>query len=179
MAAFESLVFRHQKKMFNIALRMTGSAEDAAEVVQDAFVSAFRGIGSFAGTSRFSTWLCSIVINQSRNRLKQLKSRAAHETISIDDPVLTEEGSLKVEYASQSLTVDKALEDKQRRLKVIECLGRLETTFREVVILRDMQGFSYEEVGASLGLPEGTVKSRLYRGREALKDCLKKFLGEL
>jgi RNA polymerase sigma-70 factor (ECF subfamily) len=177
--AFESLLYRHQKKMFNIALRMIGTEEDAAEVVQDAFVAAYRGIASFAGTARFSTWLCSIVINLSRNRLRQLKARAGREPLSIDDPVSTEDGSIRVEYASNGPSIIDALEEKQRRRKVIECLASLEPEYREVVVLRDMQGFSYEEVCASLGIPEGTVKSRLFRARESLKRCIKKFVGEL
>src|SRR4030042_3572185 len=84
--AFEALVEKHQKKMLNIAYRMIGNYEEACEAVQDAFLSAYRAIRKFRGESRFSTWLYSIMINLSKNRLKQVKARFHREGLSIDDP---------------------------------------------------------------------------------------------
>src|SRR3990172_2323206 len=99
--AFEELVEKYQKKMLNIAYRMTGSYEDACEIVQDAFVSAYKGIKGFEGKSRFSTWLVTIIVNLSRNRIKQLRTQSHYEGLSMDDPVLTDEGSLRLEVASE------------------------------------------------------------------------------
>ena len=179
MDAFETLVQKYQKRMFNIAFRMTGSYEDAGEVVQDAFVSAYRGLKNFQGRSKFSTWLTAITVNHSKNRLQQMKARQAREPLSLDDPVRTEDGSIAVDPPSKGPSVLDRLEARDERKKVQECISALEPEFREVIILRDMQDFSYEEIGSLLKVREGTVKSRLFRAREAVKDCLKRAFGTL
>ena len=176
---YEELVEKYQKKMLNVAYRMVGNYEDACEIVQDAFVSAYKGIKAFEGKSRFSTWLYTIVVNLSRNRLKQLKTLGRHEGLSMDDPVLTDEGSVNVEIASDDPPVDKRLEQKELQRRVQDCVRALDEEFKEVVVLRDINGFSYNEIQDMLKIPEGTVKSRLSRARETLKDCLKKVLGDL
>ena len=177
--AFEEIVKKYQKKMFNISYRITGDYNDSAEVVQDAFVSAYKSIRSFQGKSKFSTWLYAIVINLSRNRLKQVKTRAYHEEVSIDDPVESVNGQIKTEPASGDLSALERLEKREINQKVQDCINSLESDFREVVVLRDIQGFSYQEIVALLKIAEGTVKSRLYRAREALRDCLKMAIGDL
>lgn len=179
LSAFETLVSRHQKRMLNIAFRITGDHDDACEVTQDAFVSAFRNFGSFRGGSKFSTWLTSIVINLSRNRLKQLRGRWVHEAYSLDAPKQTSEGDMTVDPPSGEPSTLDRLEQKDRQKAVQDCIAKLEPEFREVLVLRDLQAFSYEEISAMLKTREGTVKSRLFRAREAVKDCLKKVWGEL
>ena len=176
---FERLVVKYQKMAFNIAYRMTGSYEDAGDVVQDAFVSAYRNLHAFRGMSRFSTWLCSIVVNLSKNRLLQTKTARQHAAYSLDDPVETDDGPIAGDIASGEPSVLEKLEEEETRRRVQDCIGRLETEFREAIVLRDIQGFSYEEMAGMLGIAEGTVKSRLFRAREALKDCLKGVMGEL
>ena len=177
--AFEVLVERHQKKMLNIAYRMIGNYEDACEVVQDAFVSAYKNIKGFEGKARFSTWLYSIVVNLSRNRLKQLHVRRSREEYSLDDPLFTEDGHITKEHSSAEPSALDRLERKDVRQKVQGCIDSMDGEFKEVLILRDVQGFSYEEVSEMLKLPGGTVKSRLSRARGVLRDCLKKTLGAL
>jgi RNA polymerase sigma-70 factor (ECF subfamily) len=179
MDAFETLVQKYQKRMFNIAFRMTGSYEDAGEVVQDAFVSAYRGLKNFQGRSKFSTWLTAITVNHSKNRLQQMKARHAREPLSLDDPVRTEDGSIAADPPSKGPSVLDRLEARDEQKKAQECIEALEPEFREVIILRDMQDFSYEEIGSLLKVREGTVKSRLFRAREAVKDCLKRAFGTL
>jgi len=176
---FEVLVRKYQKKMINAAYRITGSYEDACEVVQDAFVSAYKAIKGFEGKSRFETWLYTIVINLSRNRLKQTRARQQQEAFSMDDPVETEEGSIKFEHASNELSALKRLEQREIQKKVQECIRSLDDEFREVLVLRDMQGFSYDEISSMLKIADGTVKSRLFRARDAVKNCLKKMMGNL
>lgn len=176
---FETLVKRHQKKMLNIVYRMMGDYEEACEVVQDSFVSAYKGIAGFEGRSRFSTWLCAIAVNRARNRLKQLKARRQYEAVSIDAPVSGQDGPPRREYASADPPVPDALEKKEVQGRVQECIRSLDPGFREVLVLRDMQGFSYDEIGSMLGLPEGTVKSRLSRAREAFMEHMKDHLGEI
>ncbi|RLB04657.1 MAG: RNA polymerase subunit sigma-24 [Deltaproteobacteria bacterium] len=177
--AFEALVKRHQKRMLNIAYRMVGNYEDACEIVQDAFVSAYRNIRSFKGKAKFSTWLYTIVINLSKNRLKQLKAQFCHKQFSIDDPILTNDGQIDVEPTSSEPSALERLEKSDIQQKVQGCINALDAEFKEVIILRDMQGFTYDEISDMLKIPEGTVKSRLFRAREALKDCLKKVMGDL
>lgn len=177
--AFETLVIKHQKKMLNIAYRMVGNYEDACEVVQDAFVSAHKAIKAFEEKSRFSTWLYTIVLNLSRNRLKQIKTQIHHEKFSLDDPILTDNGNIKVEPVSNEPSVLEKLEKRDIRQKVQSCISSLDNEFREVLVLRDIQGFSYDEIGVMLKIAEGTVKSRLFRARDAVKNCLKKIMGSL
>lgn len=177
--AFEVLVKKHQRRMLNIAYRMIGNYEEACEIVQDAFVSAYRNLKGFKGKSKFSTWLYTIVMNLSKNRLKQLKTQLHREKFSIDNPVLTNDGQIKVEPASSEPSALEKLEKRDVQRKVQECINSLDDEFREVLILRDIQGFSYGEISDLLKAPEGTVKSRLFRAREAVKDCLKKVIGDL
>ncbi len=177
--AFETLVRRHQKRMLNIAYRMTGNYEDACEVVQDAFVSAYRHIKGFEERSCFSTWLSAIVINLSRNRLKQSKARNGRETLSLNSPVETEGGFITVEPPSPEPSVLDRLEKREMQEKVQDCIRKLDHDFRAVIVLRDIQGFSYEEIESALGITAGTVKSRLFRARESVRDCLKKAFGRL
>ena len=177
--AFEELVRKHQKKMLNIAFRMIGNYEDACEIVQDAFVSAYKAIRHFEEKARFSTWLYTIVVNLSRNRLNQLKIKNSREAFSMDDPVPTDSSEFAVELASSEPSVLEKLEKRDVQKKVQVCIDSLDNEFKEVIILRDMQGFSYDEISDMLKMPGGTVKSRLFRAREMLRDCLKRVMGDL
>jgi RNA polymerase sigma-70 factor, ECF subfamily len=173
--AFEQLVIRHQKKMVNIAFRITGSYEDACDVAQDAFVSAWKEIRRFERKARFSTWLYTITVNLSKNRLKQTVTARNRHEISIH----AEEGAIHIDPPSTQPSALEMLEKRDIKKSVHDCIGTLEEDFRLVVVLRDLQGFAYNEIGDMLKVAEGTVKSRLFRAREMLKKCLKGKLGEL
>jgi RNA polymerase sigma-70 factor (ECF subfamily) len=177
--AFEKLVNRHQKRVLNVAFRLIGDYDDACEVAQDAFVSAYKSIKTFRGEAKFTTWLTSICVNLSKNRLKQIRSRRGHETFSLDDPVATDDGEMTIDPPSNEPSVLDLLEKRDVQDRVQDCIKALDPEHREVIVLRDMQDFSYEEIGNILKMREGTVKSRLFRAREAIKDCLKKVMGEL
>ncbi len=177
LGAFEELVRSHQKKMINVAYRMVGNYEDACDIAQDAFISAYTNIKSFKGTSKFSTWLYTIVINLSKKRLKQLKTQHSREPVSLDEPIKTGDDQGTVEFPSNNIPSDEVLEKEEIQEKVHLCLDRLENEFRVVVVLRDMQGFSYEDISRMLEIAEGTVKSRLFRARVLVKNCLKRFIG--
>jgi len=176
--AFEALVRRHEKRMFNIAYRVVGNYDEASETVQDAFISAYKNIKGFKGEAKFSTWLYAICINLSRNRLKRLKSRQYREGRSLNDPITTPDGELLGDPPSSEPSVLDRLEARDIKQHVQGCINTLDAEFKEVIVLRDLQGFSYEEISAMLKVPEGTVKSRLFRGREALRACLKGVMGE-
>jgi RNA polymerase sigma-70 factor (ECF subfamily) len=177
--AFEVLVQRHQKRMLNIAYRTIGSYEEACEIVQDAFISAYKNIKGFKGEAKFSTWLYIIVINHSRNRLKQLRSRRCREAYSTNNPIPTPDGEILVDPPSNAPSAFDRLEAQDVQQQVQGCINALDAEFKEVIILRDIQGFSYDEISAMLKVPAGTVKSRLFRAREGVRDCLKDAMGDL
>jgi RNA polymerase sigma-70 factor, ECF subfamily len=175
--AFAVLVERHQKKMLNIAFRMTGNYDDACDVVQDAFLAAFRAIKKFKGEAHFSTWLYRIVVNYTKNRLKQTQSLKHREQPAIDD--FAEEGRAFCPACADEKCPEEQMVQQERDAKVQHCISKLDNEYREVLVLRDIQGFSYEEIRDVLQIPDGTVKSRLSRARNALKDCLIKVIGDL
>jgi RNA polymerase sigma-70 factor (ECF subfamily) len=177
--AFRPLVEKHQKKMLNIAYRMMGDYEAACEVVQDAFFNAYKAIRKFRGEARFSTWLCRIVINLSKNRIKQMKTRLEREGVSLDAPIETEDGQVPHDPPAQEPSALEEMERKEIQTAVQVCISALDDDYREVLVLRDIQGLSYDEIGEILKIPDGTVKSRLFRARDALKEGLKKVLGDL
>lgn len=177
--AFGVLVAKYQKKAFNIAFRMMGDYDETADTVQEAFLSAFRSIKKFRGEAKFSTWLYGICVNQARNRLKQARRRSLHEGTSIDEPIETEDGCHVLEPADDDPPPDEQLRVKDLQDTVQECIGRLGEEFREVLVLRDIHGFSYEEIRDILDIPDGTVKSRLFRARDVLRDSLKGKIGDL
>ncbi len=179
LSAFEALVGRHQKRMLNIAFRITGDYEDACEVVQDAFVAAYRGIESFRGASRFSTWLTSITVNLSRNRLQQVHAKSRNHAYSLDSTSMDGDCGPAHEHASPAPSALERLERLDLHEKLRGCIKALTAEFRETIVLRDLQDFSYDEICAILKVRQGTVKSRLFRAREMVKDCLKRAVGEL
>ncbi len=179
LRAFEALVEKYQKKMLNLAFRMLGDYEEACDAVQEAFLSAFRAIRKFRGEAKFSSWLYGIVLNQVRNRLRQIASRERHHSKSLDDPSGPGSGRSDPDPPSPEASVLDQLEKKEIEGKVQECIDHLEEGYREVLVLRDILGHSYEEIQQTLKLPDGTVKSRLFRARESVKNCLKKGFGDV
>ena len=177
--SFGELVERHQKKMLNIAYRMLGDYDEACDVVQEAFLAAYKSINKFKAEAKFSTWLYRIVVNYTKNRLKQRKSLAQHEGGSLDDSTHGQGGCSACLSAAGSGNPAELLEQRERETNVQKCITALEVEYREVLVMRDIQGFSYEEIQDVLQIPDGTVKSRLSRARNALKDCLIKVIGDL
>jgi RNA polymerase sigma-70 factor (ECF subfamily) len=173
--AFGVLVERYQKKMFNIAFRMTGDYEEAGEVVQEAFLSAFRAIKKFRGEATFATWMTSIVLNHAKNCLKKIKVKP----ISLDEASEAHDGAPRFDPPASGMSAMEQLEKKDVQEAVQEAINSLDAEFREVLILKDIQELSYEEIGAILNIPGGTVKSRIFRAREALRERLKRNLGDL
>jgi len=172
--AFEWLVRRHQKAMLNLAYRVVGDYEEACEVVQDAFVAAYKNLPNFRGEARFSTWLTTITLNHARNGLVRIKARRSREAYSLDAALKTDDGDLRQDPPSQDPSVLEQMEEAVLRRKIEGCIAALPQDFREVLVLRDIQEHSYQDIGAMLQVREGTVKSRLFRAREGIKDCLKR-----
>ena len=175
--AFECLVRRHQRMLLNVAFRMTGVYEDACDIVQDSFIVAWRKISDFRGEAQFSTWMTAIVINQSRNRLQQRQVQEKRTAYSLDAPVSGSDGELKYNLPSDAPSALHQIEEIELRQALRRCIDALTPEFREVLVLRDMQDLPYDQVGSALRLREGTVKSRLFRARDAVKDCVRKAVG--
>lgn len=169
-AAFEELVSVHQKQIFSLAYRMCGNQEDAADMAQEALIKVYRNIDKFKGNAKFSTWLYRVVTNTCLDEMKKTKRRQVY---SLDDEVETNDGSLKREIEDNAPTPEEKAEQAERKEAIQEALMRVSDTHRKVLVLRDIQGFSYEEIAQMLECSEGTVKSRLSRAREALRKVLK------
>jgi RNA polymerase sigma-70 factor, ECF subfamily len=179
ISSFEALVRKYQKRMFNTAFRITGDYEEACEVVQDAFAAAYRGIATLRGAARFSTWLTGITVSQCRQRLQQVPASRGNGAYYRERGGAGEGGE---PARGRPQAVSAALERLERfalHEEMQACIETLAAEFREVIVLRDVQGFSCDAVCAILKVREGTVKSRLSRAREMVKDCLRRAAGEL
>lgn len=177
--AYELLVVKHQKQMFNIALRTIGHEEEAEEAVQEAFISAFKNIHKFKGSAQFSTWLTRIVINMSRNQIKKLSSEKREKTSVFSDLRGDRENGIEFDPVSTQPSPAARIEQKQVGKHVEFCLDQIESDFKEVLILKDKEGYSYDEIGETIEIPLGTVKSRLFRARDMMRNCLERKFGDL
>lgn len=177
--AFGVIVGRHQDRMLNMAYRITSDYQEALDAVQEAFLTAYRNLEKFRGESLFSTWLASIVINHAKNSMRKKGRLKKHECLSMNDPLTNKKGIIAIEHADRGPTPLESLQKNELDMKVQECIGALDEDQRVVLVLREIEEYAYEEIGDMLGLPDGTVRSRLFRARALLKECLKKFIGGL
>jgi RNA polymerase sigma-70 factor (ECF subfamily) len=173
--AFTEIVLQRQKRVFNIAYRMLGNSEEAKDLAQEVFISVFESIKDLKEEIKFDAWLTQITLNHCRNRWKYLKRRQYFSSDSLDDPIETEDGSMPRAIADPSDNPEILLEKKMIQQWIQRGLLELKENQRELLVLRDLQGFSYEEMGETLGLPEGTIKSKLHRARMDLKEVLERF----
>jgi RNA polymerase sigma-70 factor (ECF subfamily) len=162
-AAFGRLVGLYQDRLYNSLLRVVGSAEDAGDIVQDAFVQAFVKLDTFRGSSAFYTWLYRIAFNLAMSR-----ARRERKTVSLDG-MKTLVGSEPVDGQPAP---EASLEQREHVEMVHAALAELSTEFRTILVLREIDGCRYEEIAEILDLPVGTVRSRLFRARMALRDEL-------
>jgi RNA polymerase sigma-70 factor, ECF subfamily len=173
--AFDWLVTHYHAPVYNLILGMLGDASDAADGTQEVFLKAFRGIRGFRHGSSLKTWLYRIAIREALNHKRWFK-RHLQKNVSIDAEV--EEGHPQLEIEDLCATPFEQLAARETQLAVQDALHRVPHVFRVAVILRDLEGFSYEEVAEILECSIGTVKSRILRGRRALKEILAPLLGD-
>lgn len=167
--AFERLVTLYEKKVFNLAFRMTGSLEDARDITQDAFIKVYTSLRDFRGDSAFSTWLFRIVSNMC---LDELRRRRRRTFMSIDEPIQQSDGEIPRQLADPLADPEQAVERRDLKRAVHEAILNLSEDHRLIIVLRDLQGFTYEEIASMLDCSLGTVKSRLNRARMALRKAL-------
>ncbi len=159
-AAFHELVDRHGDNLFALAYSLLGSRPDAEDAVQETFLGAFRRAGSFEGRSSLKTWLTRILVNQA---YKTRRSRRVRQTEPIEVEGQPEADDAQLRTRSASVAVES-------RIDVEAMLEVLSREHREVIVLRELQGLSYEEMAEVLGVPVGTIESRLFRARKELKQ---------
>ncbi|MBR4953960.1 MAG: sigma-70 family RNA polymerase sigma factor [Oscillospiraceae bacterium] len=166
--AFGYLVEKHQKLVYNLALKMLGNPEDAEDAAQEAFIKAYRSIESFRGESKFSVWLYKLTNNVCLDMLR--KKREATVSLSVED----ENGGddAEIEIADGRFSPDEVYEKKEMREALRKGLSELEDDFRSVLVLREVNGLSYDEIAQTLSLDPGTVKSRIFRARKKLCTIL-------
>jgi RNA polymerase sigma-70 factor, ECF subfamily len=160
--SFEILVRRHQRTIFNLVYRLLGDYDEAAEVAQEVFLSAYKSIGQFRGDANFSTWLYRIGLNHASTRRKSLNNTQQRH-VPLDGTELIADGA--VDPA-------KSFEHKEIQQRVQQALNSLDPDDARIILLRDLQDVPYEDVAEMLDIPVGTVKSRLHRARQALKANL-------
>jgi RNA polymerase sigma-70 factor (ECF subfamily) len=168
--AYQTLITRFQQPVYNLVYRLLNDPSEASDVVQEVFLKVFRSVGSFRGQSSLKTWIYRIAMNEAHNHRRWFGRRRSHE-IGLDDDqgdgktyeqVLSDQGRSPFD-----LTLD------HETMQYIEtALAALKPAFRAAVVLRDIEGLSYEEIGEVLQISLGTVKSRILRGREALRQLL-------
>jgi RNA polymerase sigma-70 factor (ECF subfamily) len=177
--AFSAFVRAYERRVFALVLRMIGNRAEAEDLAQEVFVQVFKAIASFRGESKLSTWVFRIAVNLCKNRGKYLRVRHAGEQDSIDAIAdRTELGAAKGSNVAQVERPDEMMAGMQVERIVERSIMQLDPTFRECLVLRDVEELSYEEIGAITGLAEGTVKSRIHRGRAQLKELVEAALGE-
>jgi RNA polymerase sigma-70 factor (ECF subfamily) len=176
--AFNRLVLSYQNRVYGLCFRLTGSLDEAEDVAQEIFITVYKSLKNFRGDSRFSTWLYRITVNHCKNRMKYLGRRGYFTSESMDQPLEVEDGELARQIQSEDMDALSQMEQKEVQKLVQDKIQELDGEHREVILLRDMEGLSYEEISEILGLPEGTVKSRIHRARLELKAKLEKELGK-
>ena len=170
--AFDQLIRRHQQTVFAVAVPMLGDRDEAQDVDQDVFVRAYQGFGAFRQDAALSTWLVSITINLCRNKRRWWARRKRLIVASLDDPLETSDGTLAHEVADPSPTPASAAQSWEQRERLAATLQLLDSQDREMIVLRDVQGYAYEEIATMLRVRLGTVKSRLNRARLRLRALL-------
>ena len=182
--AFGQLVLLYQDRLYNAVLRLVGDREEARELTQEAFTRGLMKLDSFRGDASPYTWLFRIAVNLAISQLRKIKR---HRTFSLDASGRNGNGRHSTDDQASSL-VDRLasqntarpsddLEDREQGEQVLAALGRLDAEYRAVLVMRDIEGFDYQQMAEVLDLPLGTLKSRLFRARLALRDELRPYLS--
>ena len=166
--AFEELIKDYKKSAYNIALRILRNVEDAEDVSQEALIKVFRNIKGFNMQSTFKVWLYRIVVNACLD----FKRKKTVDTYSIDEPMSMDDSDIQRDIEDNTHNPDAIMERSFDSRMVNDALNKIEDDFKTIIVLRDLQGFSYREISEILSCNEGTVKSRLNRARKRLKEIL-------
>jgi RNA polymerase sigma-70 factor (ECF subfamily) len=171
-AAFEELVAARSGEIYGLLFRMTENRDEARDLTQETFLRAFQSIGRFRGEADLRTWIYRIAINQARNRWRWWRRRRRDSTVSLEATQGETGQTVMATLAEASANPEQQTLAHERESALRSALHRVGRAYRETVILRDIEGFSYEEIATTLGINVGTVKSRLARGRQELREKL-------
>lgn len=168
--AFEHLVQLYENKVYTIAYRLMGNHADAADLAQESFIKIYQALPNFRGDSSFSTWIYHITVNVCRD---ELRKRQRRPTVSLDEP--TGDGNNNTyEIRSTAPGPEEMLDRSETQAMIQQCLDNLSDDYRTILVMREIQELAYEEIAEILGCSLGTVKSRLSRARQALKEKISK-----
>ena len=166
------MVNKYQHRVFNVIYRILGDRQETEDVAQEVFIAVFKHIDGFRGDSKFSTWLFRIATNRAKNRIKYLARRNHSKHQDIDD---TPESNIEENpVGGKTSRPDRKAMGKELEEVIQDGIGELNEKHRTVLVLRDIENLTYDEISEALDLPEGTVKSRLYRARSNLKAFVEK-----
>jgi RNA polymerase sigma-70 factor (ECF subfamily) len=172
---FEEILDKYERKIFNMIYRMVGNYDDAVDLTQETFLRVYKSLRSFRGEANIYTWIYQIALNLCRTKLAQDKRM---RVISLDQEIETEEGEMEREIPDDSMTPEQTWEARNIQEAVQRAIEKLPLPYREVIVLHDLQGFSYEEIANMLGINEEAVRVRLHRARKRLKELLEPFIKE-
>jgi RNA polymerase sigma-70 factor (ECF subfamily) len=170
--SFNRLVLKYQHKVFNLCYRMVGDRQEAEDLAQEIFITIHKSLGNFRGDSLFSTWLFRISVNHCKNRIKYLGRRKYYHSLSLDQPQETEDGDLHHDVEDEGPGPETAMASSEIQALVQEAISALDPDHRIVIVMRDIEDKSYEEIADHLNIKVGTVKSRIHRARAELKVIL-------
>jgi RNA polymerase sigma-70 factor (ECF subfamily) len=170
--AFREVVETYQNKVYNLTYRMLNDPAEAEDLAQEVFITVFKSIDQFRGDAKFSTWLYRVAANHCKNRIKYLARRHDRDRAEFDESIDRTAAAGAVTGPSATPRPDALIEGVEREQQLSAAIAELDEDHRLLIVLRDIEELSYEEVCEITGLPEGTVKSRLHRARLALRRKL-------
>lgn len=173
---FDELLENYEKPIYNLILRLVGNAEEAADLTQDVFVSAYKGSASYRRDCAEYTWLYSIAINHCKNKYRQRDRKKTKDTLSLDDDTRSFDNAQPLAPGAVPETPLESLHRKELRQQIEAAIIRLPYDQRVVVVLRDMHGLSYQEIADIIGVNADIVRTRLARARAALRRYLEPYL---
>ncbi len=176
--AFNEFVVAYEQRIYRLVWRMLGNKAEAEDMTQEVFVQVFRNIDSFRGDARLGTWIYRIAVNLTKNRTMYLTRRRHGQHAELNEEPLENHGRARGITSGETSRPDLDAVGNETQRAILTCLHALEPDYREVLVLRDVECLSYEEVGTITGLAAGTVKSRLHRARALLKAGVEELLGE-
>ncbi len=169
---FEELICAHQQKVYNIALRMLGNEQDAFDVSQEVFIKVYKNLNGFQENASFSTWVYRIATNTCLDFLRKAKERK--KDISMDAQIAFDDGEASFQLEDTSADIEEAILRKERMQVLYRAIDQLRDEHKKMIVLRELQGMSYQEIAEITGMNLGTVKSKMNRARLALKNALEK-----
>lgn len=166
LEAFEQLILQYEKRIYNYCYRMTNSQEDAEDLAQEIFIKVYKNLKSFKGNSKFSTWIYRIAYNTCIDKYRKKEVATVSLTLNSD------EEEKEIDLPSNDPLPEERIVSREEYDVVCECISELKPEYKNAVILRDIQNYTYDEIAEILNIPLGTVKSHISRGRAALRDAL-------